>query len=115
MIEQADPTTLTKLKDAIYSFALFGMTQQVQIDMKMIISSIIVGVLAAFGSSYVAADRTSTKLEQYAREQAEFRQEMRSYMRDRNAEVLAIYERQARVEAKIDAQQGMSGMNNGKR
>ena len=115
MIEQADPTLLAKLKDAIYSFTLFGMTQQVQIDMKMIISSIVVGVLAAFGSSYVAADRTSTKLEQYAREQAEFRQEMRSYMRDRNAEVLAIYERQARVEAKIEAQQGLSGMNNGKR
>ena len=115
MIEQADPTILTKIKDTIYSFAIFGMTQQVQIDMKMIISSIVVGVLAAFGSSYVAADRTSTKLEQYAREQAEFRQEMRSYMRDRNAEVLSIYERQARIEATLNAQNGVSGMNNGKR
>ena len=102
-------TLMGKFKEAIYSFAMFGMTQQVQIDMKMVISSIIVGVLAAFGSSYVAADRTSTKLEQYAREQAEFRQEMRSYMRDRNAEVLAIHERQARVEAKVDAQHGIAG------
>lgn len=67
--------------------------------------------LAAFGSSYVAAGRTSTKLEQYAREQAEFRQEMRSYMRDRNAEMLALYERQARTEAKVEAQHGMAGQN----
>ena len=48
MIEHTqDALPLTaKLKDTIYSFAIFGMTQQVQLDMKMIVSSIIVGVLA---------------------------------------------------------------------
>jgi hypothetical protein len=122
MIDHAqDAITLTgKLKDAIYSFALFGMTQQTMVDMKAIGTMVIVGGLSAFGGSFLTARDNALELKQYARAQEEFRIEMRAYMRDATVEIRSLSDRMTRQEITSSAyhagQNGMpamSGMNGG--
>ncbi len=125
MIDQAtDIGIIAKLKEYIGSISLLGvMDSNNFIDTKVIITSLTVGVLSAFAASYTIADRTATKLELAQKEQAEFRAELREYMRSRNTEILSLYERMARMETAItsrtyelqrdmDSMTGMSGMGN---
>ena len=115
MIEHAaDMGLIAKLKDSIYSFALFGMTQQTMVDMKAIGTMVIVGALSAFGGSFLTARDNSFELKQYARAQEEFRVEMRQYMRELTVEVRSLSDRLTRQEIMLNAthpQNGMSGMN----
>lgn len=60
---------------------------------------IVVGVVASsFISSYATGERTATKVEQYAAANAEFRQEMRQFMRENAADVSSLRDRVTRVE-----------------
>ena len=118
MIEHTqDALTLTaKLKDAIYSFALFGMTQQTVIDMKAIGTMIVVGALSAFGGSFLTARDNAFELKQYARAQEEFRVEMRQYMRESTIEARSLADRITRQEILSGSIHGaQAGMNGGVR
>lgn len=105
---------LTKLnnsvRESIYQFVMFGMTAPQILNTQTVTTAVVVGVLSAFGGSYLTAERTAVELKQYAREQGEFRTEMRTYMRDQAAELRVIYDRQARTEASIAAIHGQNGM-----
>lgn len=100
MIEHTnDALTLTgKFKDALYSFAMFGMTQQTAVDMKAIVTMVIVGALSAFGGSFLTARDNAFELKQYAKAQEEFRIEMRQYMRESTIEVRSLSDRLTRQE-----------------
>ncbi len=122
----ADLGIVAKLKESMNHMGLLGMVAQSNfIEPKVIITSLTIGVLSAFAASYTIADRTATKLELAQREQAEFRAEMREYMRTRNSEILSLYERMARMETTINARtyeiqrgmdaMGMSGMQGNRR
>ena len=116
MIEHTqDALTLTaKLKDAIYSFALFGMTQQTVVDMKAIGTMIVVGALSAFGGSFLTARDNAFELKQYARAQEEFRMEMRQYMRESTIETRSLADRITRQEILSSSIHGtQAGMNGG--
>jgi fructose-bisphosphate aldolase class 1 len=116
----ADFSLLAKAKDSLYQFAMFGMTTPQLVDTKVVVTAIIIGVASAYTASYVNAERNAVKLDgtiqrldQSNREQAEFRAEIRAVMNQRNGEYQAILERQARVEAVMQAlhpQSGMGGM-----
>lgn len=117
MIENADPTVLAKAKEALYQFAMFGMTTPQLVDTKVVVTAIIIGVASAYTASYVNAERNAVKLDgtiqrldQSNREQAEFRAEIRSVLSQRNGEYQAILERQARVEAVMQALHPQAGM-----
>ena len=118
MIEHAaDMGLIAKLKDSIYSFVLFGMTQQTMIDMKAIGTMVVVGSISAFGGAFLTARDNSFELKQYARAQEEFRVEMRQYMREATVEVRSLSDRLTRQEIMLNAtypQTGMNGMSNGK-
>jgi hypothetical protein len=100
MIEHThDALTLTgKFKDALYSFAMFGMTQQTAVDMKAIVTMVVVGALSAFGGSFLTARDNAFELKQYAKAQEEFRIEMRQYMRESTIEVRSLSDRLTRQE-----------------
>lgn len=121
MIEHAqDAMTLTgKMKDALYSFAMFGMTQQTVVDMKAIATMVIVGALSAFGGSFLTARDNAMELKQYAKAQEEFRTEMRLYMRESSTEIRSLSDRITRQEIMSSAlhpvQSSASGMNGGVR
>ena len=124
MIEQAaDMTLLTKFKDAIYSFALFGMTTHQVIETKVVITAIIIGVGSSFAASYVNAERNAVKLEatiqrldQSNKEQSDFRTEMRAIVANRSAFEQLMTERVAILEATMRATHPQNGMNgNGSR
>lgn len=121
MIEHAqDALTLSgKIKEALYSFAMFGMTQQTVVDMKAIATMVIVGALSAFGGSFLTARDNAMELKQYAKAQEEFRTEMRLYMRESSTEIRSLADRLTRQEilssALHPAQSSASGMNGGVR
>ena len=118
MIEHAqDALTFTgKMKEAIYSFAMFGMTQQTMVDMKAIGTMVIVGALSAFGGSFLTARDNAFELKQYARAQEEFRVEMRQYMRESTIETRSLADRITRQEIMTSSIHGtQAGMNGGVR
>jgi hypothetical protein len=118
VIEQADHAYLARLKDAIYSFALFGMTQQMQVDMKAVATAIVIGGVSAVGGSYLTARDNARELAVYAKAQEEFRIEMRQYMRESAIEMRSMNDRLTRQEIMtgMSGNNGQqSGMNNGKR
>ena len=118
MIDGDHIPMIEKAKDAIYQFAMFGMTTSQLVDTKVVVTAIIIGVASAYTASYVNAERNAVKLDstiarldQSNREQAEFRAEIRLVLNQRNGEYQAILERQARVEAVMQALHPQSGMN----
>lgn len=118
MMETADLTLMGKLKDGFASLVFFGMTQQTAVDMKAIVTMIVVGALSAFGGSFLTARDNAFELKQYAKAQEEFRVEMRQYMRESTIEIRSLADRLTRQEimtSAIGQQQGMSGMDNQKR
>jgi hypothetical protein len=86
------------IRESIYQFALFGMTQQTMVDMKAIGTMVIVGALSAFGGSFLTARDNAFELKQYARAQEEFRVEMRLYMRESTTEIRSLADRLTRQE-----------------
>ena len=104
-------------REWIYQFALFGMTQQTVIDMKAILTMIVVGALSAFGGSFLTARDNAMELKQYAKAQEEFRIEMRQYMRESTIEVRSLADRLTRQEIMTStlhqggSTNGMAGMN----
>ena len=115
MIEHAaDMGLIAKFKDSIYSFVLFGMTQQTVVDMKAIGTMIVVGALSAFGGSFLTARDNAFELKQYARAQEEFRVEMRQYMRESTIETRSLADRITRQEILSSSIHGtQAGMNGG--
>ena len=118
MIEHAaDMGLIAKFKDSIYSFVLFGMTQQTMVDMKAIGTMIVVGSISAFGGSFLTARDNAFELKQYAKAQEEFRIEMRQYMREATIEVRSLSDRLTRQEIMLNAtnpQVGLNGVSNGR-
>jgi len=104
-------------REWIYQLVMVGMTAPQVLNTQSIATALVVGVLSAFGGAYLTAERTAVELKQYAREQSEFRIEMRTYMRDREADLRGIYDRQAKTEATLASIQtnGMSGQNGGRK
>lgn len=106
-------------REWIYQLVMVGMTAPQVLNTQSIATALVVGVLSAFGGAYLTAERTAVELKQYAREQSEFRIEMRTYMRDREADLRVIYDRQAKTEATLasilQANTGMSGQNGGRK
>ena len=65
---------------------------------------IIIGVVAsAWISAYATGERTAVEVKQYAAAQAEFRQEVRQYMREQSAELAALRDRATRTETQMQA------------
>ena len=77
-------------------------------DMTKIVAAVAV---SAFASSYITTERTAIKLEQYAASQAEFRGEVRQYMREADVKSEVLRDRMTRVEAAIYPN-GMGGSGN---
>ncbi len=104
-------------REWIYQLVMVGMTAPQVLNTQSIATALVVGVLSAFGGAYLTAERTAVELKQYAREQSEFRIEMRTYMRDREADLRGIYDRQAKTEATLASIQanGMPGQNGGRK
>ena len=103
-------------KDSFTSFALYGATQQTQINTSAIATSIVVGVLSAMAATYLQSDRTANDLKRESAASAEFRQEVRDYMRNQGDKLAAVSDKTARLEAQIAAMHGgMSGMNGNRR
>ena len=89
----------------------YGVTQQTSINTSAIATSVVVGVLSAMAATYVQSDRTANDLKREAAASAEFRQEVRDYMRNQGDKLLAVSERAGRLEVEIAAVRGaMSGM-----
>lgn len=115
-----DLTLLGKIKDGFSSLVLFGVTQQTAIDLKAIITMVIVGALSAFGGSFLSARDTAFELRQHAKLQEEFRVEIRQYMRESSVEIRNLSDRLTRQEIVTATMHqtgmaGMSGMEGGKR
>ena len=109
---------LAKMKDAIYSFAMFGMTQQMQVDMKAALTAIVIGGVSAVGGSYLTSRDNARELAAYAKAQEEFRIEMRQYMRENSVEIRSLNDRMTRQEIMtgVGGSNGQQlGINNGKR
>ena len=104
-------------REWIYQLVMVGMTAPQVLNTQSIATALVVGVLSAFGGAYLTAERTAVELKQYAREQSEFRIEMRTYMRDREADLRGIYDRQAKTEATLASIQanGMPGQSGGRK
>lgn len=99
------------IKDSFASLVFYGVTQQTSINTSAIATSIVVGVLSAMAATYVQSDRTANDLKREAAASAEFRQEVRDYMRSQGDKLLAVSERAGRLEVEIAAMRGaMSGM-----
>lgn len=106
-------------KEAFASFVFYGATQQTTINTSAIATSVVVGVLSAMAATYVQSDRTANDLKREAAASAEFRQEVRDYMRNQGDKLLAVSERAGRLEVEIAAMRGamsgMQGMNGARR
>jgi len=99
------------VKDAFASFVFYGATQQTTINTSAIATSVVVGVLSAMAATYVQSDRTANDLKRESAASAEFRQEVRDYMRNQGDKLLALSEKSGRLEVEIAAMRGaMSGM-----
>ena len=105
-------TLLESAKDAFAHLVFFGVTQQTMIDMKAIVTMVIVGGVSAFGGSFLTARDNAFELKQYSKAQEEFRTEMRLYMRESTLEVRSLADRMTRQEiiTSSGVQGGMSGM-----
>lgn len=106
-------------REWIYQLVMVSMTTPQIVDTKVVVTAIIIGVGSAYTASYVNAERNAVKLdatilrlEQANREQAEFRQEIRSALNG----IPALESRVVRVEERQQFyHNGMAGMNgNGK-
>lgn len=86
------------IRENIYQFALFGMTQQLQVDMKAVVSMLVVGAVSAFGGAYINSERTAVELKQYAAAQVEFRKEVRDFFRENAVETRSVNDRLTRQE-----------------
>lgn len=103
--------TVEHAKESFASFALYGATQQMQINTSAIATSVVVGVLSAMAATYLQSDRTANDLKREAAASAEFRQEVRTYMQSQGDRLAAVSEKQARLEVQMAAMNGaMSGM-----
>ena len=98
-------------KDSFASFVFYGATQQMSINSSAVATSVVVGVLSAMAATYMQSDRTANDLKREAAASAEFRQEVRDYMRNQGDKLLALSEKSGRLEVEIAAMRGaMSGM-----
>lgn len=98
-------------KDALASFAFYGVTQQMSINTSAVATSIVVGVLSAMAATYVQSDRTANDLKREAAASSEFRQEVREYMRNQGDKLAAVADKTTRLEVQVAAMDGaMSGM-----
>ena len=98
-------------KDALASFAFYGVTQQMSINTSAVATSVVVGVLSAMAATYMQSDRTANDLKREAAASSEFRQEVREYMRNQGDKVAAVADKATRLEVQIAAMNGaMSGM-----
>jgi len=101
-------------KDSFASFVFYGITQQTQINTSAVATSVVVGVLSAMAATYVQSDRTANDLKREAAASAEFRQEVREYMRNQGDRLSAITEKTSRLEVQVanihGAMGGMGGM-----
>ena len=98
-------------KDSFASFVFYGATQQMSINSSAVATSVVVGVLSAMAATYMQSDRTANDLKREAAASAEFRQEVRDYMRTQGDKLLALSEKSGRLEVEIAALRGaMSGM-----
>ena len=98
-------------KDSFASFVFYGATQQMSINSSAVATSVVVGVLSAMAATYMQSDRTANDLKREAAASAEFRQEVRDYMRNQGDKLLALSEKSGHLEAEIAAMRGaMSGM-----
>lgn len=86
------------IRENIYQFALFGVTQQLQVDMKAVVSMLVVGAVSAFGGAYINSERTAVELKQYAAMQVEFRKEVRDFFRENAVETRSVNDRLTRQE-----------------
>ena len=119
------------VRENIYQLAMFGVTQQLQVDMKAVISMLVVGAVSAFGGAYINSERTAVELKQYAAAQVEFRKEVRDFFRENAVETRSVNDRltrqeillQSHIASAIDTalnmnhqsgRNGMSGMNGNK-
>lgn len=99
------------VKDSFASFVFYGVTQQMSINTSAVATSVVVGVLSAMAATYMQSDRTANDLKREAAASAEFRQEVRDYMRNQGDKLLALSEKSGRLEVEIAAIRGaMSGM-----
>lgn len=116
------------VRESIYQFAMFGVTQQLQVDMKAVVSMLVVGAVSAFGGAYINSERTAVELKQYAATQVEFRKEVRDFLRENAVETRSFNDRltrqeivlQSHIASAIDSalnaghQSNRSGMNGNK-
>ncbi len=99
------------IKDSFASLVFYGVTQQTSINTSAIATSVVVGVLSAMAATYVQSDRTANDLKRESAASAEFRKEVRDYMRNQGDKLLALSEKSGRLEVEIAAMRGaMSGM-----
>lgn len=107
------------VKDSFASFVFYGVTQQMSINTSAVATSVVVGVLSAMAATYMQSDRTANDLKREAAASAEFRQEVRDYMRNQGDKLLAVSERAGQLEVEIAAMRGamsgMQGMNGARR
>ena len=106
-------------KDSLASFVFYGATQQTSVNTSAVATSVVIGVLSAMAATYVQSDRTANDLKREAAASAEFRQEVRDYMRNQGDKLLAVSERAGQLEVEIAAMRGamsgMQGMNGARR
>jgi hypothetical protein len=86
------------MRENIYQFVMFGVTQQLQVDMKAVVSMLVVGAVSAFGGAYINSERTAVELKQYAAAQVEFRKEVRDFFRENAVETRSVNDRLTRQE-----------------
>lgn len=98
------------VKEAFASFVFYGATQQTTINTSAIATSVVVGVLSAMAATYVQSDRTANDLKRESAASAEFRQEVRDYMRNQGDKLAAVADKATRLEERVAAMGGMSGM-----
>ena len=98
-------------KDALASFVFYGVTQQMSINTSAVATSVVVGVLSAMAATYMQSDRTANDQKREAAANAEFRQEVKEYMKNQRDSLTQVYEKTGRLEVELAAMRGaMSGM-----
>ena len=98
-------------KDALASFVFYGVTQEMPINTPPVATSVPVGVLSAVAATYMQSHRTANDQKREAAANAEFRQEVKEYMKNQRDSLTQVYEKTGRLEVEIAAMRGaMSGM-----
>jgi hypothetical protein len=90
---------LTDARDSAQYLVIAGMTAREQFTLSDMIRIVAAVAVSAFASSYITTERTAVKLEQYAALMAEFRLEVRQYMREHEAKSEALRDRVVHMEA----------------